>query len=283
LRNINNLMLQNYFSGLGKSDIGGPTVLKIREVISSALSRDVVNGLLIVNPALDVEIPRSKQVNKCKPKPNLSPEEFNKLLLLVDEPYATMIYVAVWTGLRPSELIGLKWEDVGLDSLTIDERYCRGDWDVPKTEASNATIAVVTEVIQRIHALKNLEVEINWGGQGAKKKFKVVRSSNPTDLVFQSVCEGKPMNDQNILRRHLRPAALKLKIDPKKANWRSLRRSRATWLVRAGVDIKTAQGLMRHSRTGPLLDIYAQTVPEAQKQAVAQTMAMAMKLTQVAN
>jgi hypothetical protein len=55
-----------------------------------------------------------------------------------------MVYVAVFTGLRISELIGLRWNDVTFDppQLTIDERYCRGDWDAPKSEASNATIPV---------------------------------------------------------------------------------------------------------------------------------------------
>jgi integrase len=44
------------------------------------------------------------------------------LLELITEPYASMVFVAVWTGLRVSELIRLKYEDVGADSLTIDEQ-----------------------------------------------------------------------------------------------------------------------------------------------------------------
>ena len=277
LRNVNLLMLDDFFSTLGASDLGGYTVLKIKEVISSALGRAVKHKLLTLNPAVDLEIPDCKAVNRFKRKPNLSPDEFNKLLLLVDEPYASMIYVCVHSGLRVSELIGLKWEDVGPDSLTIDERYCRGDWAVPKTEASNATIAVAPEVIQRIQRLKGLEVEVNWGGHGAKKKFTLGEKCGPTDLVFQSVRKGVPMNDQNILRRHLRPAAEKLKIDPKKATWRSLRTSRATWLVKAGVDVKTTQALMRHARASTTMEVYAQSVPEYQRQAVMQTMAMLQK------
>ena len=74
-----------------------------------------------------------------------------------------MVFVAVWTGLRVSELIGLKWEDVGADSLTIDERCCRGDWDAPKSEASNATIAVQSCVIDRINRLKQLTVDVKAG------------------------------------------------------------------------------------------------------------------------
>jgi integrase len=33
------------------------------------------------------------------------------LLELIPEPFASMVFVAVWTGLRVSELIGLKWEE----------------------------------------------------------------------------------------------------------------------------------------------------------------------------
>jgi len=114
----------------------------------------------------------------------------------------------------------------------------------------------------------------NWGGKGARKKFKVVRSSEPTDLVFQSLRSGAPMNDQNILRRHLRPAARKLGIDLKKATWHSLRRSWGTWMGQAGADLKSIQGQMRHSRISTTMDIYAQFVPEAQQRAVARTMEM---------
>jgi hypothetical protein len=78
----------------------------------------------------------------CQRLHNVTPEQFEQLLDLIPEPSASMVFVAVWTGLRVSELIGLKWDDVGTDSLTVDERCCRGDGDAPKSEASNATIGV---------------------------------------------------------------------------------------------------------------------------------------------
>lgn len=46
-----------------------------------------------------------------------------------------MVHVAVYSGLRVSELIALRWNDVGYDSLVVDERYHRGDWSAPKGEA----------------------------------------------------------------------------------------------------------------------------------------------------
>jgi len=92
---------------------------------------------------------------RCAQSETLSnPRKFDRLLVLVDEPYASMIYVAVHSGLRVSELIGLRWEDIHADSLTIDERYCRGDWSVTKTPDGSATIAVDPPVIERIQRLR---------------------------------------------------------------------------------------------------------------------------------
>jgi len=230
--------------------------------------------LLTRTPLLAVQIPRNKVLNRKKQKPYLTPEEFEQLVDFVDEPYATMIFVAVFSGLRVSELVGLKWEDVHDEALTVDERYFRGDWSVTKTTGSSATIVVAASVVARIHRLKTLDVEINWGGKGARKRFKLVRKDGPQDLVFQSLRTGAPMRDGNILRRHLRPAATKRGLDPKKATWRSLRTSCATWMIEAGANPKDVQGQMRHSRITTTMDIYAQHVPDSQRRAVARMMDM---------
>jgi len=274
LRDLSTLTLQKYFSGLGSSELGGDTVLKIKEVLSAVLGSAVRYDLLIKNPLLAVQIPRTKVVNKKRQKPHITPEEFERLVDFVDEPYATMIYVAVFSGLRVSELVGLKWDDVRDVGVIVDECYCRGDWSVTKTVGSSTTIGVALSVISRIRRLKTLEVEINWGGKGAKKRIKLVRADGPEDLVFQSLRNGAPMRDGNVLRRHLRPAAIKLGIDPKKATWRSLRTSCATWMIEAGVNPKEVQHHMRHSRISTTMDIYAQHVPDSQRRAVSKMMDM---------
>jgi len=74
------------------------------------------------------------------------------------------------------------------------------------------------------------------------------------------------MRDNNILTRHIKPTARKL--NPGWVNWQVLRRSCATWLQQAGVDVKDAQGIMRHSRASTTQDVYQQLVPESQRRAV---------------
>ena len=171
-----------------------------------------------------------------------------------------------------SELAALKWNDVGHDSITIDERFCRGDWSEPKSDASNATIGVDRCVVERIHRLKLLTVEGRSGGRGAVRKYQVVKSDGPNDLVFQSLRKGAPLRDNNILSRHIKPAGLQIGIGF--VNWRCLRTSRATWMIEAGANPKDVQGLMRHSHVQTTLDIYAQFVPESQRRAIERTGAM---------
>jgi hypothetical protein len=88
----------------------------------------------------------------------------------------------------------------------------------------------------RIHQLKGMEVTINWGGKGATKTFKVVRSDGLGDLVFQSLRSDVPISDDNILSRHIKPAARMFGLPW--VNWQVLRRSYGTWMVEAGADPK---------------------------------------------
>jgi len=236
---------------------------KIRDVLSSVLGSAVQYGFLLSNPAGNVRMPAEKR-GKKRNKPYLTPIQFDELLQAIPEPYATMVYVAIYTGLRVSELAGLRWDDIHQESITIDERYCRGDWGAPKSESSNATIGVNRCVVEKIHRMKILTVTVKAGR--AVRKYRVVKSDGPNDLVFQSVKDGKPIRDNNILTRFIKPAARKLGIGW--VNWRSLRTSHAVWLKMAGADVKDAQGQMRHSRASTTLDIYQQFVPESQQRVV---------------
>ena len=261
LRDLTPLTLQQYFSSLAASRVAHPSILKIRDTLSSVLRSAVRYGFLVQNPMDGLQMPPDKRGRQAKP--HIAPEEFNALVAIMPEPYATMAYVAVWTGLRVSELIGLKWRCIHADAISIEQRFTRGDWSAPKTNASAATIGVSPEVITRILRLKSLTVKVR-AGYGTRI-YKLVKSDGPDDLVFQSVKDGRPMCDQNILKRHLQPAAEKLGLY---VNWRALRTSHATWLVQAGADVKSVQAQMRHSRSSTTLDVYAMAVPVTQRQAI---------------
>jgi hypothetical protein len=114
LRDLTRSALEDYFSRKG-AEASYPTISKIRDALSSILRsafKDV--QYLNSNPMEGLRLPKDRRARR--PKPTITPEQFNHLLQLVSEPYATMAYMAVWTGLRVSELIGLKWRCIHADS-----------------------------------------------------------------------------------------------------------------------------------------------------------------------
>lgn len=121
-----------------------------------------------------------------------------------------------------------------------------------------------SSVIKRIHGLRELTVQVKAGN--AIRRHKVVKRDGPEDLVFQGVRSGKPLRDNNILVRFIKPATCRLGLPW--VNWRSLRTSHSTWLKMASADVKDAQAQMRHSRSSTTLDIYQQFVSESQQRAV---------------
>jgi integrase len=233
---------------------------KIRNVLGSILHSAIKAKFLVEDPTIGLAVAHDKEPRR---KLTITPEQFAALVDSIPEPYATVLYTAGWTGLRVSELLGLKWRCIHADSITIDQRYCRGDWDVPKTKASAATIGVEPAVIRRIERLKSLSVNVR-AGLGTRH-YRVVKDSGADDLVFPNLVNGKPMCDQNLLARIIKPAAKRLGIT---VNWQILRRSHCTWLVQSGADPKSVQGQMRHSRISTTMDIYAQLVPQQQRVAL---------------
>lgn len=187
LRDLTPLSIQRYFSNMATSALAHESRDKIRDVLSSVLRSAVQYGFSLSNPVENVRMPAERR-GKKRNKPYITPTQLDTLVDLIPEPYATMVYVAIYTGLRVSELAGLRWEDIHEQSITIDERYCRGDWGAPKSESSNATIAVNRCVIDRIYRLKLLTVEVKAGR--AVRKYRVVKSDGQSDLVFQSVREA---------------------------------------------------------------------------------------------
>lgn len=261
-REITPLTVDRYFASLGTSGLEYASIDKIRDVLSGIMNSAIRHQLLVKNPVEGVRLPHPKKGKRTKPW--ITPEQLTQLLGLIAEPYASIVYVAMYTGLRPSELAGLRWRNVLADSILIDERYCRGDWGSPKSEASNATIPVNRAVIERIENLKNLVVTVKAGT--GTRRYPAVKSDGPDDLVFQSVAKGLPIRDNNILVRHIKPAARALGLPF--VNWQVLRRSFATHLKSKGADVKDAQALMRHSRASTTLDIYQQFIPESQRKVV---------------
>ena len=86
------------------------------------------------------------------------------------------------------------------------------------------------------------------------------------DFLFPSIAKNgsQPMQPDMILKRHIRPALERIGIK-KRIGWHSFRHGLATMLRQKGVDIKTAQELLRHANSRITQDIYMQAVSEEKR------------------
>jgi len=107
-------------------------------------------------------------------------------------------------------------------------------------------------------------VEVKAGR--ATRRYRVVKSDGPDDLVFQSVQDGRPMRDNNIFDPSYQAS--------RKDAWYGLGQLAGTaeilrhLVTDGGTDPRDRQSLMRHSRFTTTAEVYEQDLPESQLRAV---------------
>jgi hypothetical protein len=99
------------------------------------------------------------------------------------------------------------------------------------------------------------------------------------DFLFPSVrLVGKqPLSPDTLLKQVIRPAVRRPGINDKTIGWHSLRHSLATNLRAAGVDLKTAQELLRHANSRITLDVYTRAISATKREANNRVMTMVLE------
>src|SRR5262249_31314093 len=155
---------------LKQAELGAESLKKIKNCYASVMAVALEHRYIANSNVQNLKMPKPKKGKR--PRPHISPEKAAAIIEIMPEPYATMFVTAVCGGFIPSELVALREEDVLDDALVIDEKYCRGEWGPPKTEARNAAVPVPKFVIDRIRRLKTMTVRIG-GGRGKYQTFKL--------------------------------------------------------------------------------------------------------------
>ncbi len=220
---------------------------KIRVLLSKVLSTAVEYGYLNENPAQGIKMPERTQ--KRPPKP-LTREEARRLLVALEEPSRTIALVGLYTGLRISEILGLRWKRVDLfgGSIRVEEASYRGILGQPKTKASRREVPLPFTVVQAL-------TEHRSRSQG----------TSPDGLVF-ATANGTPLSDNNLRNRQLHPACHRAGIW--RIGWHTLRHTHQSLLHALGMPLKVSQAQLGHSKLSTTLEIYTHVYSEAQREAV---------------
>ena len=222
---------------------------KIRNIMSTLFNHAMRHEWTEKNP---IRLVRQSAKRLSTPDV-LTAEEIGKILAKLEGVYHVMTFLAAVTGLRVSELLALKWEDV--DFAAGEIRLARAIWcqhiGPMKTEASQKPVPMDASLAALL---------LDWRGK--------CLYNQESDYVFASAeMHGKqPLWPSSAMSKHIRPAA-KLAGIVKHVRWHVFRHSFATLLKGNGEDVKTVQESLRHADSKVTLDTYTQGLMPVKREA----------------
>lgn len=230
---------------------------KIRNIMSAVFNHAIRHEWMDRNPITKVRV----SAKRLREPDVLSPAEIASLIAVLDVRERAMVMLAGSTGLRRSELVALTWADIDLELMQVNvRRSCvRNHFGDTKTEASRKPVPLHPSVV---------------------KSLGIWRQESPyaeeSDFLFPSLrLKGtKPLSPDTLLKKIIRPALKRAGIEGKAIGWHSFRHSLATNLRSAGVDLKTAQELLRHANSRITLDVYTRAISATKREANNRVMEM---------
>ncbi len=207
-----------------------------------------------------VELPRMSR----KEMKALSREEAGRFLLAAKEDRFGIVFaLALTTGMRPEEYLGLQWKDMDLllGTATVQRTLVwrkGGGWyfGEPKTSHSRRTVPLPTSVLKWLQEHKRQQME---------QRLKLGANYHHHDLLF-ATAEGKPLHPRNVTNRHFRPILKRAKL-PETFRLYDLRHSCATLLLAANEHPKVVSERLGHASVTLTLDTYSHVLPSMQKAA----------------
>jgi integrase len=191
------------------------------------------------NPIELVKV-KGSSVRKKK-KVILTVEQFHQLRNVLPEPYKTMVTFAICTGLRVSEVTGLRSEHIKNGALLVQASNYKGRIGAVKTQASGENEIPLHPDILRTRPDA-------WRG-----------------LVFESP-EGGPYDGNTIQQQVLRPAGRAL-FGVDNLGWHSLRHTYRALLDETGTPPGVQQKLMRHANISTTMNVYGTSVMSSKREA----------------
>ena len=265
LAGLRPLDLQTMYHQMTERGLSARTVRYAHVVVKSAMQQAVRWRLLLENPADGLKVPQQQRIEMR----SLAVDQARMLLKAVEGTrYGPVLAVALTTGMRPSEYLGLKWQDIDWARQTIsvvrsiqrlNGRWCFSD---TKRSRSRRPIKLQSWIVA---LLRDLQTKA-----GAQDLYPEAH-----ELVFTTP-SGQPINADSLAKQFR--SILDLAGVPRMRLY-DLRHSAATIALAAGVSPKVVSEQLGHASTAFTLDTYAHVLPHMQDEAAARVEAMLFRQT----
>jgi integrase len=248
--------VQTFYNHLVKKGCSQYTVRIVHAVLHRALNQAVRWGLIGRNPASLVEKPKPKKIEMK----TWNDHQVMSFLSVIEDPqYQALYYLAVTTGMRQGELLGLKWKDLDWISghIQVKRQLQRitGQGKVfrePKTASGKRTIVIGQAGIDKLK--DNQENQQNLR-MFAGEKWK------ENKLIFTTSI-GTPMEPR---RMYLMFKKYANEVHLPSIRLHDLRHTAATLMLQAGVHPKIVQERLGHADISLTLNTYSHVSPVMQQ------------------
>ena len=250
--------IQGFYRDRLDSGLSPATVQKIHVVLHKALDHAVRWSLVPRNVSEAVKPPRPAP-EEIRP---LNRDQVKTLLEAAGgDRFEALYVVAVTTGLRQGELLGLKWEDVDLKSSlicvrrTLTRHKGRLLLGEPKTKRSRRTVRLTEAAVEALrgHLARQMKQMERLGDLYAFQ-----------GLVFATE-RGTLINPTNLRQRSFAPLLMKAGLPT--IRFHDLRHTCATLLLSKNVNPKIVSEMLGHATIAITLDTYSHVLPNMQDSA----------------
>ncbi len=266
LKDLRATHIQRYYNKLQNQDNKPPSTIKgINTRLKPCLGEAERQGYINKNYCKMVTLPKD---NSTKNIQVLSQSEQQRFISAIQGHKLEILFlIALSTGLRLGELLGLKWNDINLNTgmLTVNRTLSRiknqttGKYEIieqiPKTKNSNRVIPIPSNVLTKLKEHKKIQ---------GKQRLFVGEAYINNNYVFTDDI-GNPIDDKRP-GRNLKSILKKLDIEPIK--FHALRHTYATRLFESNVPPKTVQVLMGHYDISITMDIYTHVMEDTKLEAI---------------
>jgi integrase len=250
--------IQAFYAQQEKEGLSASSIRKMHGILHKALDKAVLWNIVARNACDGVSPPR-QQHHEIEP---LTLEQSLQFLAAVKgHPLEALFVLALVTGMRRGELVGLKWQDINLAEGTLQVKriitrkpgggYMEAE---PKTARSRRTVVLVplaAEVLKR-HRILQREAKLKAGETWVE--HNLVFCTPRGDYFGEQVLEP--------FKRLLKRVGLP------NIRFHDLRHSTATLLLSIGVHPKIVQETLGHSQISITMNLYSHVMPTMQREAM---------------
>lgn len=242
LRDIDEAQIQHLFVTENKAATRTQALTLI--VLRRALDRAVQWQLIDSNPAKGAAIPRQE-------RHPLSPEEVQRFLTFAkNDPLFHAYFLALNTGMRQSELLALRWEDIVNGTIRVNRALDPHTFKAPEPKTRAGKHAIVLDA----RALAMLEPH-----KGAASCGRLYRAAR----LCRSI--RRPLAAVELQRRSFKPLLKKAGISETIRFHDHLRHTSATLMLAAGVNLKIASERLGHANIAITGDFYQRVSTDMQR------------------